>query len=253
MEPGMDTEYRALAARTDYLALDRADIQYAVKGICRGMARPTLGDKRKLKRLARYLKENPRVVSMSPFQGRPGEFDGFSDSDWAGCHGTAKSTSGGAIQIGSRCIKTWSSTQKSITLCSGETELVAAVKMCKEFIGVTQLAYDWGVEMGARVHVDSSAAIGVAQRKGNGNLRHVRVGMLWIQEEMADGEVDMIKIQGEENPANLTTKHLTEQKIRKHISTLNQEFEDGRAEKSLQIGSLEDTDVQSEQIAIRQF
>ena len=38
-------EYRALAARANYIAVDRMDIQFAVKEICRGMATPNLGDK----------------------------------------------------------------------------------------------------------------------------------------------------------------------------------------------------------------
>ena len=55
-------EYRALAARANYLALDRVDIQYAVKEICRGMASPTNKHLRMIKRLARYLGGCGRVV-----------------------------------------------------------------------------------------------------------------------------------------------------------------------------------------------
>ena len=40
------TSYRALAARVNYLAQDRADIQYAAKEVCRGMATPTRGDEK---------------------------------------------------------------------------------------------------------------------------------------------------------------------------------------------------------------
>ena len=78
---------------------------------------------------------------------------------------------------GKHCIKSWSATQKNITLSSGEVELVAAVKMSAELIGMLQLLEDWGVKMEARVFVDSTAAIGATQRKGNGRLRHVRVGL----------------------------------------------------------------------------
>ena len=38
------SQYRALAARANYLALDCPDIQYAVKETCRGMSNPTRGD-----------------------------------------------------------------------------------------------------------------------------------------------------------------------------------------------------------------
>ena len=50
------TEYRAISARANYLAQDRPDIQFAVKEICRAMSSPTEWDKRKIKRLVRYLR-----------------------------------------------------------------------------------------------------------------------------------------------------------------------------------------------------
>ena len=37
-------EFRGLAARANYRALNRVDIQYAVKEVCRGMAEPTKRD-----------------------------------------------------------------------------------------------------------------------------------------------------------------------------------------------------------------
>ena len=40
LDRSLTTKYRALAARANYLALDRLDIQYAVKECCRGMASP---------------------------------------------------------------------------------------------------------------------------------------------------------------------------------------------------------------------
>ncbi len=85
LEAEAGSEYRALAARANYLALDRPDIQYAVKELCRAMAKPTVGDRRKMKRLARYLVGRPRVVTKYDFQDKVEQVDGFTDSDWAGC------------------------------------------------------------------------------------------------------------------------------------------------------------------------
>ena len=48
--------FRAVAARANYLAADRPDIQYAVKEICRKIAKPVHGDWQQLVRLVRYLK-----------------------------------------------------------------------------------------------------------------------------------------------------------------------------------------------------
>ena len=66
----------------------------------------------------------------------------YSDANWAGCDRTARSTSGGAILRGSHLIKSWSVTQKNVTLSSGEAELVAAVKATSEAIGIARLAFD---------------------------------------------------------------------------------------------------------------
>ena len=135
--------------------------------------------------------------------------------------------------VGSHCIKTWSATQKSITLSSGEAELVAAVKMSCELIGLCQLAKDWGQDFKAKVWVDSSAAIGVVHRKGCGKLRHVRVGMLRIQETAESGDLVVAKVLGTDNPADLMTKHLGTKLMDAHIRRLQQEVKSGRAETGL--------------------
>ena len=137
--------------------------------------------------------------------------------------------------IGSHTIKTWSSTQKSITLSSGEAELVWAVKMSTEIIGLTQLVADWGDELAGNVFVHSSAAIGVARRKGCAEMRHVRDGQLWIQEEQEEGELELTKVQGKLNPADMMTKHVGEGLTVRHMSMLRQDFREGRAEKGLKL------------------
>ena len=69
-----------------------------------------------------------------------------------------RSTSGGVLMIGNHMLKSWSSTQRNVTLSSAEAELVAAVKLCGDCIGLTQLAADW--RKPSVTHVDSPAAIG---------------------------------------------------------------------------------------------
>jgi len=59
---GEATQFRGMAATANYLALDRTDIQYAAKEVCRCMSKPTGKDREKLKRLARYLLVYSRLV-----------------------------------------------------------------------------------------------------------------------------------------------------------------------------------------------
>ena len=69
--------------------------------------------------------------------------------------------------------------------------------------------------MGGRglIYADASAALGVVHRRGNGKLRHVRVGMLWVQQKEEDGELKYSKVLGDDNPADLLTKYLKEERI----------------------------------------
>ena len=166
---------------------------------------------------------------------RTNELDGYSDSDWAGCQRTARSTSGGAVMRGRHCIRTWSATQKSIALSSGEAELVAVVKMSCEIIGLMQLMEDWGHQMEGNVHADSSAALGIVKRKRNGKMRHVRVGLLWIQDASEKGELTYMKVPGTDNPADLMTKVLSAWVIVKHMEKLEQVRYEGLAKEALKM------------------
>ena len=92
------TRFCGVAARINYLAMDRSDLQFAAKELCRKMARPEPKDWDKASRIARYLKFRPRRVLEFPFEQRNEKLDGFADSDWAGERPSMKSTSGGALK-----------------------------------------------------------------------------------------------------------------------------------------------------------
>ena len=83
--------------------------------------------------------------------------------------------------------------------------------------------------------MDSEAAIGVVSRRGNGRLRHVRVGMLWIQEQVEEGAISVRKVLGTENPADAMTKYLPASKMDKFMEVMSQVYQGGRADKSLKV------------------
>ena len=122
------TMFRAAVARGNYLAQDRSDIQYAVKELSRGMSNPTQNDDKQLKRLARYLIGRERAVTEYGYQGNYRSIEVWSDTDYAGCKRTRKSSTGGVVKLGNHVIKTWSNTQSIIALSSGEAEFYGMVK-----------------------------------------------------------------------------------------------------------------------------
>ena len=48
---------------------------------------------------------------------------------------------------------------------------------------------DFGRELRGIVLADSTAALAIADRKGSGKLRHIKKGLLWIQETKAKEEL----------------------------------------------------------------
>jgi hypothetical protein len=221
--------FRSFAARANYLALDRPDISQATKELCRRMSAPKEADLRALGRVARYLAGAGRVVYEYPWQSRP-VLRVFSDSDFAGCVATRLSTSGGAVLLGTHLLKHWASTQKRITLSSGEAELGAVVRGFSEALGIQSVARDLGVELRPEVHADSSAAIGICRRSGIGKVRHLAVAQLWVQDLVRSKECSLHKVLGTENPADLMTKPLPRAEIDGHLGRLGLSRAEGRAE-----------------------
>ena len=222
------TRFRGAAARVNYLAQDRPDVAFAAKECCRCMSAPKRKDEEALRRLIRYLAEEPRKVYEYPWQEECG-LRVFVDTDFAGCTTTRRSTSGGCAMRGAHLIKHWATTQKTIALSSGEAELAGIVKGSSEGLGMVSMAADLGLKLNLAVYADSSAAIGICRRTGIGKVRHLAVGQLWVQERVRNGDFDLFKHPGVENPADLLTKHLDQTTAAGHLQRMNVAAESGRA------------------------
>ena len=109
------------------------------------------------------------------------------------------------------------------------------VKCTAELLGIKSMMADWGRDKKGTLYADSSAAVGIANRKGAGKLRHININTLWVQEVQDKQGVTYQKVLGTENPADLMTKYLTRDVINSHMERLGQEVREGRAEKGLEM------------------
>ena len=82
LTPELQTQYRALAARCNYLALDRPDLGYASKELCRDFAEPSWGSFVRLKRVVRYLVHKPRLVWHFDFEAPVNDLNVHVDTDF---------------------------------------------------------------------------------------------------------------------------------------------------------------------------
>ena len=135
----------------------------------------------RMKRLGRYLIGQDRVVTTFGRQDTPTRIGAWVGTYYAGCKETRKSTSGGVLMIGSHMLKGWSNTQSVLALSSGEAEYYGMVRGSSTALGAPILMEDMGMRVQVRVLSDSSAALGIARRRGLGTVRHIELNQLWCR------------------------------------------------------------------------
>jgi hypothetical protein len=199
------------------------------------MSSPRNGDWVALKRVVRYLLGKPRLVWRFVWQEKPNFLSAFSDSNWAGCHDTRKSTSGACFMHGSHLVKAYSRTQSNIALSSGEAEFYGLVSTASEVLGLVAMSEDFGGKIDAFLYADASAAIGVANREGLGRIRHLDTQSLWVQRVLRQRRLGLGKVLGTEDPTDFITKHVDSKLLGDHVRCMGCEFVAGRAELAPQV------------------
>ena len=227
------TLFRALSARANFLSQDRPDINFSTKELCREFAAPNQKSYLRLKRLIRYLVGLPRLVYKFDFLAKgetPADtIELYVDTDFAGCRETRRSTSGGVAMVGGGNIKHWAKTQTTIALSSGEAELNGIGAGIAMGLGVQSICRDLGYDYKLRIHTDATAAIGIARRRGMGKIRHLDTTDLWVQEVVRSGRVELVKVLGAENPADIFTKYVERPLLQKMLEKIGMRQLEGRA------------------------
>lgn len=109
--------------------------------------------------------------------------EAFSDSSWADCKSTRKSTSSGCIFLNGALVMSVCRTQASIALSSCEAELYAAnglmveciylFRLCKFLCGDESEVNNDLVQQ--RLFIDSASALALVRRTGTGRLKHIQI------------------------------------------------------------------------------
>ena len=113
--------------------------------------------------MGRYLIGRSRTTINFDYQDKVKDMIIWTDTDFAGCVRTRKSTSGGVATFGGHMIKSWCSAQAIVALPSGEAEYYAIVKGASIGLGLRSMLGDFGVHVTIRINTDASAAKGMAK------------------------------------------------------------------------------------------
>ena len=107
-----------------------------------------------------------------------------------------------------------------IAMSSGEAEYYAAVKGGAEGLAMQSMAKDLGIDLKIRIHTDSSACRGICGRTGIGKVRHMAVPHLWLQGAVREKKIEMARIAGKDNPADVLTKFVSREDLDRHCHSV---------------------------------
>ncbi|XP_019095626.1 PREDICTED: uncharacterized protein LOC109130495 [Camelina sativa] len=133
--------FRSLAGKLQYLPITRPDIQFAVNFICQRMHSPTVSDFGLLKCILRYLR-GTSAMGLHISRSTNLFIVSYSDSDYAGCKDTHRSTSGFCVLLGSNVISWSAKRQPTVSRSSTEAEYRALAATASELTWISSVLQD---------------------------------------------------------------------------------------------------------------
>jgi hypothetical protein len=224
VDPKLQREYRAIVGSLMYLyQWTRPDLGFAVTFLSRYLHKP--GEKHFLaaKHVLRYLKGTiglgirytRDLARLSIRDQKLNVLYALSDSDFAGCKDTSRSTSGYMILMNGGVVAYYSGRQSTVALCTAMAETIALAKLVVKVKHMRALLFELQCRQEQEtlinstcVWVDNTATIAVA--KGNDftheTVKHVTVKVRFLQECVQRKIILLAYIKTSKNIADIMTK-----------------------------------------------
>ncbi|XP_026381076.1 uncharacterized protein LOC113275735 [Papaver somniferum] len=214
--------YRRLIGRLLYLTVTRPDITYAVNYLSQFMQRPHSSHLDAANHVLRYLKgtigHGIFLASSTPLI-----LKGYTDSDWAGCPMTRRSTTGYLVTIGNSPVSWKSKKQPTVARSSAEAEYRALAHLTTELQWLRYLFQDLRIPciLPIIVSCDSQAAIHIAQNPVfHERTKHIEIDCYFVREKLLNGLIKPQHLQSSEQLADLFTKPLGVKQFQHLVSKL---------------------------------
>ncbi|XP_024171374.1 uncharacterized mitochondrial protein AtMg00810-like [Rosa chinensis] len=138
------TEFRTLVGSLQYLMITCPDIAFSVNSVSQFMSQPRVPHMVVVKRILRYVKGTLGHGLFFAPQRPPVHFFAYSDTDWASCLASRRSTSGYLVYLGSNLISWCSKKQPTIARSSAESEYRYLTYAYAETTWLAYLLYELG-------------------------------------------------------------------------------------------------------------
>lgn len=211
-------KYRNLIGELLYISTGtRPDIAFSVNYLSRFQSCYDETHFKYAMRILKYLYLTKNLKLTYTRSERVDILDCLVDSDWAGDIVDRKSTSGYIIRLYGNVIFWKSRKQKSVTKSSTEAEYVALSEALSEvtFIrGLLNEVFKIKFDAPIKIYEDNSGAVSIAK---SGNLskksKYIEVQYHDVYDKYEKGKIDIVKIDTEDNIADILTKSLGKPKF----------------------------------------
>lgn len=123
-------------------------------------------------------------------------------------------------------MKGWATTRTTVPLSSGEVEFYGLANGACEGLGLVGLLEDITRRRATiEIDIDSSAVKGIATRRGVGKVKHFEPR---TQDQMGGGRMEVKKINGDVNTADILTKYFPGKRLGDIMQMMPGKIEFGR-------------------------
>ncbi|KAD1670713.1 hypothetical protein E3N88_42473 [Mikania micrantha] len=186
-----ETLYRCMIGSLMYLTASRPDIMFATCVCARFQAAPKESHLIAVKRIFRYL-QGTQSLGIWYSTGHSCKLVAFSDSDYAGCKLTRKSTSGGCQFLGN-CLVSWQSKkQTSVATSTAEAEYIAAASCTSQILWLQTQLLDYGIkESKTPLLMDIASALCIVKNPvQHSRTKHIEIRHHFIRDCFEKGDIE---------------------------------------------------------------
>ena len=211
-------KYRNLIGELLYISTGtRPDIAYSVNYLSRYQSCYDSNHFKYAMRVLKYLCKTKDLKLTYKRNITKEKLDCMVDSDYAGDNIDRKSTTGYVIRSFGNVIYWKTHKQSSVTKCSTFAEYTALSEAVTEVLFIKNLlceTFDEIIDKPIRIYEDNSGAVAIG-KFGNftKNSKHIEVQYHYVNENYENGNIDIVKIDSNNNIADILTKSLSKKKF----------------------------------------
>jgi hypothetical protein len=206
-------EYQSFTGALQYVMLTRPDIAHAVQQACLYMHAPWEPHLNLVKRILRYL-EGSLYLGLQLHATPSTTLTGYSNTDWAGCPDTRRSTSGYCIYLGNNFISWSSKRQATVSSSSAEEEYRAVAHVVAECCWVRQLSQELHHPLSGTtiVFYDNVSVVYMASNPvQHCQMKHIDIDIHFVHEKVSLSQVRVLHVPSSHQFSDIMTKGLPSQ------------------------------------------